>query len=261
MSDVCQDELFNEYFITRDNNIREKIIERNMALVPYITYKYAIATGIKRSELNSYGYEGLLIAVDKYDPNLGYAFSTFAVSYILNYVRRGARDIRGFNKAKQYYSDFRKCYDKVIKEYYENKGEEITIYDDTTIVDEIINLMLKKGVILTREVEFVKNKINLIYCESYEEQCDLVSDFNLEEVVFNNILKETLDQMINELTPRQEFIIRERYGFNDGIAKTYDEIGKMQNVSGSRIHQIEKSALKKLKHPTRKKKLRDFYYE
>lgn len=255
---VEQKKLFSEYKKTNDLQIKEKLIEGNLRLVPFFTYRYAIATGIDLEELNSYGYEGLIEAVDAYDLSRG-EFSTCAYYYIKSNVIAGIAEIEGFKRG-DYYSAFSLARSNVEKKHDEKLRE------NPYLVDEIVDSLIEKGHISPKLYEDNRRRIQLSVCDSLEnhiedENCidnntlyyETVEEFDLLQ------LREIFNEIFNGCLKEKEIkVIERRFGFNDENIKTLEEIGKELNISRAGVFAIEERALLKLRHPSRIKKLRGF---
>ena len=101
--------------------------------------------------------------------------------------------------------------------------------------------------------------INALLDDDYSALGDFIpTEYNLEEEAINSFLGGALNDLLSTLSPREEKILRLRFGLDDGIARTLEEIGKEYNITRERVRQIEAKSLRKLRHPSRSKKLRDF---
>lgn len=248
-----QKELFDKYIMYKKTNdprrkdMAKKIAEGCLRLIRYITYKYTVFTGMDVSEFDGYGCEGLMLAIDKFNPSLGYKFSTFAVPYIKNRVNSGLKELRGFDNDKNYYSEFIRCKTAVENGYSENLGEEVTIYDNPQILEDIISLM-KETVSLSKKMEVrLRRKINVIYHNSYEECTDLICDYDMEDDLIKKEEIEVLRNVLNSISDRNRDIIFKRFGFDGEDIMTLEEIGKLYGVSKERIRKLESKTLKFLK--------------
>ena len=267
MDGEMQTKLFKElqmYKSTNDpkkNIIIKKLAEGSLRLIPYITYKYALTTGYDINILNSYGCEGLIKAIEKYDPSHGAKFSTFAVIYIKNTVRNGIREIRGFDYGKEFYSDFLKCKSIVEKSYSEDLGYDITIYDEPAMIEDIIKLMKETCGLSPLREKYFRNKLYLTYSTSYEEETSALSQEKSPE---ENIAKKeqiiAVREALSFLSEREQEIIRLRFGFDNERLMTLEEIGNIYGISKERVRMIEKKAFERLKHPKRIKKLKEHYF-
>lgn len=248
-----------------DQKLREEIISDNMRLVPYVAYKYAISTSINQHELESYGYEGLILALENFDISYGCVFSTYAVAYIRGYVLTGIQEIMQGKKDNFYY-DYVNAKSAVEKEC------GITLSEAPELVEDVIDLLVATGKIKGHDgaKEYARMRITSMAIgnaslddeEVVEELItdgQLVDTHDYAEEVLNTMSRQVLEQLLDTLTVREAEVLRLRFGFYDGIPKTSEEVGKMFNLSGNRIRQIEKKAIMKLRHPSRSKNVKDFY--
>lgn len=242
--------------------LRKEIILGNMRLVPWVAYKYEIMYGINRNLLESYGYEGLIKSLDKFDLDYGCMFSTFAVSYIKNYIKSGVEEIITETSQRCIWNSyFVKC-KKIVEEV---SGE--TLAENINLANDISELMVRMGYISEREYERNILRIKMIFSESIEELIIKNKDFESEnlsyEVDFDldidkELLKERIDAALKTLTPREAEVLRLRFGLDGGEQMTQKEIGKIFSVSGKRISDIEAKALMKMRHPSRCRNIKCF---
>jgi len=227
---------------SRKNEIIKEIAEGSLRLIPYVTYNYSLFTGIDINELNSYGCEGLMLSIEKYNPNLGYKFSTFAISYIKNYVYKGLKFISGFDYDKKLYSSFVKFKNAVENGYSEDFGINMKITDDPKMINDVIELIKETYMLSPKREEILRNKIYMLYPESYEECTDLIFDYDMDEEI---ILKEKRDliwKIFKSIPQKEKDILFKRYGFNGENIMTLEEIGKIYGISKQRVKQIENKA-------------------
>lgn len=249
-----QKELFDKYIEYKKTNnpkkhdIAKKIAEGCLRLVRYITYRYALFTEFDINELDSYGCEGLMEAIDKFDPSLGYKFSTFAFSHVKNSVNNGLRELRGFNIDRSLYSSFFKCKAAIENGYREDEGIEVTIYDDPQVLEDIISLMKDTCGISKKTEHNLRKQINMVYHLSYEECTGIAYDFDMDEKLIEEEEKQILLEKLNSLSSKEREIIFKRFGFNDNKAMTLEEIGKYYGVSKQRIKEIEKKVISRFQH-------------
>lgn len=252
------------YKQNNDQKLREEIITDNMRLVPYVAYRYAISTGINQHELESYGYEGLILALEKFELNYGCKFSTYAVAYIRGYILRGITNIL-LNKTDDFYYDYINARNAVEKE------NGLTILEDPTLIDDVTELLVATGKISNNEksIEQARKKIialsigNMSFDDDEMFNEELSNDLLIDEIDYvNEIMKsithEEINKVLKTLPPREEYILRLRFGLDGEEPKTLEEIGKMLNLSRERIRQIEAKGLRKLRHPYYSRKLRQY---
>lgn len=248
-----QKELFDKYILykkmndSRKNDIAKRIAEGSLRLIHYVTYKYSLFTGIDINEFDSYGCEGLMLAIDRFDPSLGYRFSTFAVPYIKSRVNNGLRELRGFGKDRNFYSVFTKCKTAVENGYSEDRGVEVTIYDEPKILDDIISLM-NESCLLSKKMEtYLRQRINIVYHTSYELCTDLIYDYDMDDKMIEEEEKLILWNILNSISERERDVLLKRFGFYSGSVMSLEDIGKLYGVTRERIRQIENKALSKFR--------------
>lgn len=248
-----------------DQKLREEIITDNMRLVPYVAYRYAMSTSINQHELKSYGYEGLILALENFDISYGCTFSTYAVAYIRGHVLSGIQEImRG--KRDNFYNDYVNA-----KRAVENECG-VTLAEAPELVEDVIDLLVATGKIRGHDgaKEYARMRITSMAIgnaslddeEVVEELItdgQLVDTHDYAEEVLNTMSRQVLEQVLDTLTVREAEVLRLRFGFYDGIPKDLESIGKVFGVTRERIRQIESKALRKLRHPSRSKIIKDFY--
>lgn len=253
--------LFKEYKVTGDGQILKKIIENNLKLVPYVSRPYSYVSGININELNSYGFEGLIIAAIKYEPSLGYEFSTFAVKYIDMSIKNSIIEINGFHIHDKFFGNFIRCKNQIEKEFGEKYGRDISIWDEPYIVNEIIEMMIEKKYISERQANGIKNKINMVYHDCYELHTELFDDTDLSDRVCFKETEALLSELIDCLTKFQSDVIKRRFGFVDGRIWTLQELADDYGFTKEYIRQIENKAIKRLRNPLVLKRLKEVYYK
>ncbi len=250
-------DLAKQIKLTEDevNGARDQMIKANLRLVVSIAKKY-LHRGLTFSDLIQEGNLGLMKAVTRYDYTTGYRLSTFASWWIRQTITRAIYDKTRTIRIPVHLQEIRnRCYrafydllkelgrDPSLKEIAERSGvPEEKILLVTNLADELISLETPVGDEGDRLGDFIRND-------------KAVSPY---EAILESQLGEKTGSILTTLTAREEKIMKMRFGIGEEVEHTLEEIGRAFKVSRERIRQIEKKALKRLKHPTRKAALEDF---
>lgn len=245
-----------ELCIAEGNDAREIIIESNLRLVVSIAKRY-LGRGMQFEDLIQEGNMGLMKSVPKFDPTRGFKFSTYATWWIRQAITRSiadqSRTIRVPVHMVETINKLFRAQRKLTQELRrEPTPEEIAAEMKITVEKvQLIRKIAQTPVSLETPVG--------------EEDDSTLSDFipdnelpNPLDYTINEKYKEEIDEVLKTLTPREERVLRLRFGLVDGKPHTLEEVGKEFNVTRERIRQIEAKAIRRLRHPTRKKRLSQF---
>lgn len=226
-----------EYKKTKDLSIRNEIIEGNIQLIKGTVNYFSTLTGININELFSYAYEGLIYAIEKFDPNQGNNFRDYALKAIKYKILTSFRNYKGLNNSNLSISKFLE-----IKENMEVRKQK-SLEEDPLLIGYITQELVEEGIISENQVPSFEKFFLINNPLYFSDNAEYVDFIDFDEV----IIKQVIEELLNNVSEREAEILKLHFGLNNTPKCTLNEIGENLGISYERVRQIEEKTLIKLR--------------